>query len=265
MKEIFDQILKTFENDDIRKFAEMCIESAPEYWHHVAASSSGKYHPPYSLGEGGLVRHSIAVVRFLNHMFGVESISNQFTSRERDLLRVAAITHDMQKSGTQGDFEKSKWTKFDHPLRIAKIIRDFKGSGVLPDDEIELVAHAVESHMGAFNTDKHHPGVVLPKPTDKYQIILHLADYLASRKDIEMVFESHTECKDPEIFGSLPQDGNKEELTPENCPVGFGKYGNLTVMELHVLHPDYIKWLQKQDGFSKEPCKSMLIKLGYEF
>lgn len=254
----FDEILRTFENDDIRKFAEMCIESAPEYWHSVPASSSGKYHPSYSLGKGGLVRHSIAVVRFLNHMFGVESISNQFTSRERDLLRAAAITHDMQKSGTQGDFEKSKWTKFDHPLRIAKIIRDFKGSGVLPDDEIELVAHAVESHMGAFNTDKRHPDIVLPKPEDKYQIILHLADYLASRKDVEMKFENTVES----VSDDVPQ---YDDVDPKTCIVDFGKHKGMTVQEMHEQHPDYIIYLQKSGDFTREPCRTAFIKLGYNF
>jgi len=253
MKEIFDDVLETFENDDIKKFAEMCIMSAPDYWNHVPASSTGKYHPSYSLGEGGLVRHTIAVVRFLNHMFGVESVSDQFTSRERDLLRVAAITHDMQKSGTQGDYEISKYTKFDHPLRIAKIIRGFKGNVDLSNDEIELIAHCVESHMGAFNTDKRYPDVTLPKPTDKYQIILHLADFLASRKDIEMKFDNLPEAE-PE---PLP-DVNSWQMN-------FGKYKGMTLPEIEALHPDYIAWIQKQEGFDKEPCKSLLIQMGYKF
>lgn len=153
----------------------------------VAASSTGKYHPTYALGDGGLARHTVALVRILNHVFGVESIADQFTSRERDLLRVAGIAHDMQKSGSQEDYERNKYTKFDHPLRAANMVRKLSG---LPEEEKELIATTIESHMGQWNVDKRNPGTVLPKPENKYQILLHLCDYLASRKDIEIKFDN---------------------------------------------------------------------------
>ena len=252
MQEIFNDILNTFENEDIKEFAEKCIESAPEYWHHVPASSTGKYHPSYSLGEGGLVRHTIGVVRLLNHMFGVESIANQFTSRERDLLRVAAITHDCKKSGSQEDYEKSKYTKFNHPLLAANFIRSLKDDYV-GNKEREFVAHAIESHMGAFNTDKRHPDIILPKPQDKYQIILHLADYLASRKDIELKFDD------------IPQAEPEPLPDPNTWKLNFGKYKGQLLKDVIDLHPDYIEWLQRLDGFHNEPCRSLLVQLGYEF
>lgn len=249
MKEIFDQVLTTFENEDIKQFAQNLIITAPEYWHHVPASSTGKYHPAYSLGDGGLVRHTIAVVRFLNHMFNVESVGGQFSSRERDLLRATAIAHDMQKSGSQIDYEHNKYTKFDHPLRMASLIRDYKGAdNILSDSEIELIAHCVESHMGAFNTDKRHPDVILPKPTDKYQIILHLADYLASRKDIEMKFEEETKQPVSQPAEQLPDI--------ETWRFSFGKHFGQTIPEVYALDPGYIKWAK--ENMEKEPAKSLL-------
>ena len=187
-KEIFNEILETFENEDIRRFAENCLDAAPEYWYTVPASSTGKYHPSYALGEGGLLRHTIALLKFLNHMFAIESIRNMFTSRERDLLRVAGLSHDMMKSGTQEEYEKSKWTKFKHPLLAAKMIQSIDG---LDRNEKIFIGMAISAHMGQWNTDKRHPDVTLPKPTTKYQIILHLADYLASRKDIEIKFDDN--------------------------------------------------------------------------
>lgn len=188
---IFDEIINSIENEDIKSFGSQYIETICPYFWEVPASSSLKYHPAYACTiPFGLAKHTVAVVRFLNHMFGVESIANQFTSRERDLLRVAALAHDSLKSGTQADYEKSKYTKFDHPLLAANKIRSMNG---LDKKELEFIAHAIESHMGAFNTDKRHPDIILPKPQDKYQIILHLADYLASRKDIEMKFDNYDE------------------------------------------------------------------------
>ena len=68
-KQMITPILNTIINDDIREFAEVLVEGLPNYIWHVGASSTGKYHPAYSLGDGGLMRHQIAVVRFLNYFF----------------------------------------------------------------------------------------------------------------------------------------------------------------------------------------------------
>lgn len=253
MKEIFNDILNTFENEDIKEFAIKVIDGFDPYIYHVPASSTGKYHPQYSLGDGGLIRHTIAVVRFLNHMFGVESVANQFSSRERDLLRVAAIAHDSKKSGDQEDYEKVKYTKFDHPIRAAAVIRKLDG---LPKEEIEFIAHTIESHMGQWNSDKRYPDVTLPKPQDKYQIILHLADYLASRKDIELKFEN-IPVGEPETI-TIPEN-------PKTWVMDFGRYKGMTIEEVISLHSDYIAWLQNQKGFNREPCKTILTLMGYAF
>jgi len=242
MSNLFDDVLETFENDDVKNFAQKVINAAPEYWHHVGASSTGKYHPAYSLGDGGLVRHTIAVVRFLNHMFAVESIANQFTSRERDLLRVAAIAHDSKKSGDQEDYEKSKWTKFDHPLRAAKFVESIEDKNITDKDKA-FCMHAIESHMGAFNTDKRYPDIVLPKPEDKYQIILHLADYLASRKDIEMKFD------EKEFPMPQPENVNDWKFT-------FGKHKGKTIPEVDEIDHQYIEWAT--ENMDREPAKTLL-------
>ena len=84
---IFDSILNTIESEDIRKFAERCIETIPDYFWNVGASSTGKYHPQYALGDLGLARHTCALVRFLNHIFAVDCFGKNFTQREKDLMR----------------------------------------------------------------------------------------------------------------------------------------------------------------------------------
>lgn len=109
--QVFEKELNTIENEDIRKFAEHMIEEIPEYFFEVAASSTGKYHPAYALGKGGLVRHTKAAVRFLNHILQLEQYSKLFTDREMDLLRVAVLYHDAWKHGENG----SGFTTFDHP------------------------------------------------------------------------------------------------------------------------------------------------------
>ena len=69
---IFNSLLETFENDDIKNFAKECIDTIPTYFYDVGASSTGKYHPQYALGDLGLARHTCALVRFLNHILSFQ-------------------------------------------------------------------------------------------------------------------------------------------------------------------------------------------------
>lgn len=243
MKELFDEILTTFENENIKEFAKKVIDAAPTYFFEVPASSSLKYHPSYACTTPlGLAKHTVALVIILNHVFEIESIANQFTSEERDFLRVAGIAHDMMKSGTQEDYEHNHYTKFDHPLLAARMIMKIDG---LSYDEKAMIGNMIASHMGAWCSDKRHPDIVLPKPKSKYQILLHMCDYLASRKDIEIKFDN------------LPE--TKEELPDINTwIVKFGKYkdAGLTLPQIAEKDPGYIAWAK--NNVSIEPAKSLL-------
>ena len=216
----------------------------PWFW-EAPAASSGMHHPKTSLGEGGLARHTVALSRILNYMLEVESIAKHFTSRERDLLRVAGMMHDTRKSGTQEDYEKNRHTKFDHPLQAAEVIRGLDG---LPKNEIELIAHVIESHMGQFNTHKNYPNIILPKPEDKYQIIVHLADYICSRKDVEVQVGSAPEYK-KEKKDTTPPDINTWRFD-------FGKHNGKTIPEVYEIDRGYIRWAKS--NMEKEPARSLL-------
>ena len=48
--------------------ASYLIEYVPDFFWEIGASSTGKYHPAFSQGEGGLVRHTKAVVAFANEL-----------------------------------------------------------------------------------------------------------------------------------------------------------------------------------------------------
>lgn len=240
---IFDSILNTIENEDIRHFAEECIETIPDYFWEVGASSTGKYHPQYALGELGLARHTCALVRFLNHILNVDCFGDKFTSREKDLMRVAGMMHDTRKSGDDADYTKSKYTKFDHPLLAANEIRSL--IGFISPEELEIVATTIESHMGQWNTDK-RSSVVLPLPTNKYQKMIHLADYLASRKDIEVLFDGF----------EVPK---KETVKLEDYVLNFGKHSGEKLIDVAQSDPSYISWAK--ENMNREPIKSLLAKL----
>jgi hypothetical protein len=224
---LVEPILATIKNDDIREFAEVLVDGLPSYIWEVGASSTGKYHPKYSLGIGGLMRHQIAVVRFLNYFFELEQYNTKFTDREMDLMRVSALVHDGRKSGSQEDYEKSKFTKFDHPLQMANVIMSFDGK-YLNHNELEFISHCIISHMGQWSTDK-KSSTVLPKPTDDYQAFVHLADYLASRKDLTMAFD----------IGEQPK---LESVGINDYKMKGGTFAGKTIPEIAAIRPNWLDW-----------------------
>ena len=235
-----EPILNTFENEDIRLFAVEILNELPSYIYVAPASSTGKYHPVFSLGTGGLMRHQIAVARMINFFFELEQYKNRFDSRQRDLLRLVGLTHDGMKSGTQEDYDKSKFTKFEHPLLMAKFYLSYKDKGFLSEDELKYMASAVSKHMGQFNTDK-RSSITLPKPNDEASELVHLADYIVSRKCLNMSFDEY----------EMPIT---ENIDTYKMP--FGKHQDTLIKNVPK---DYLKWLSNQE--LKEPLKTFVNQI----
>lgn len=185
-REIFNDIIDGLKYDDIREYANKCLDIVPEYFYKVPASSSGKYHPAYALGEGGLVRHTLAVCKILKYILELECISDMLIGRQKDMTIVAGLLHDAFKCGTKYAYEENPTTKFEHPL-IAK--REFSnvGHGILPDFQINYITDIIASHMGQWNK-RDGIDMRLPTPHTLPEILVHIADYLASRKDIIIDF-----------------------------------------------------------------------------
>lgn len=235
-----EPILNTFENNDIKEFAVEILNNIPSYIWDVGASSSGKYHPTYTLGVLGLMKHQVAVVRFINFFFELEQYQNRFDTRKRDLLRLVALTHDGRKSGSQEDYIKSKYTVFNHPLLMAKEYLSYKDKGFLPEEELKFIAKVVASHMGQWNMDE-RSSLSLPKPSDEASELLHLADYLASRKCLNMSFDDY----------EIPIT---EDINTYKMP--FGKYQDTLIKNVPK---DYLKWLSGQE--LKEPLKTFVNQI----
>jgi hypothetical protein len=160
------------------------INSLPDYWFEVAASSTGKYHPKYALGNGGLLRHSKVAMRMGYELLLDESIGNKYTSREKDLMLIALLVHDGLKSG----LVKEKYTRFDHPIIMANYILDNKSKFDLSDEDAKFISDVIKTHMGNYTID-YNGNEVLEKPKSKYQNFVHMCDYLASRKFIHIDFD----------------------------------------------------------------------------
>ena len=173
-------------NDRIKKSCETFVEMLPDYFFKVPASSTGKYHPTFASGEGGLVRHSKVASYILNELLLTKTFGGDFTSDERDLLRFAILVHDGYKHG----LVEERYVKFDHPIICAEKVRASKDKMELSDEEVEYIASAIESHMGEWNTNS-YSSVILPLPKTSAQKIVHLADFLSSKKILDVKFDEN--------------------------------------------------------------------------
>jgi hypothetical protein len=183
---IFSYELSQIKDSKIREFTVKALENAPEYFWHVPSSSTGKYHPTYALGEGGLVRHTKATVRFALEMFNFHSMQN-YDDLYKDIIISALLLHDTYKHGKND----SKYTVTEHPLIASKAIRENEElCAIISKNILETILHGIETHMTEWNTDYKTGKEVLPLPRYGYQKFIGLCDYLASRKCIEVKFEA---------------------------------------------------------------------------
>ncbi|HIS38612.1 MAG TPA: hypothetical protein IAB45_03780 [Candidatus Onthousia faecavium] len=185
-QEIFYDEINYLKNDNLKESLKKLIFLLPDYFFHEAASSTGKYHPSYALGDGGLLRHTKAAVRIGYELLQDPSIGNKYTSIEQDLMLIALLFHDGFKKGVK----EEKYTRFDHPLIAAKVVLDHYNDVGLSLDDATFISEAIKTHMGNFTVD-YNGNEVLEKPHTKYQNFVHMCDYLASRKCILIPFDSH--------------------------------------------------------------------------
>lgn len=160
------------------------INLLPDYFFEVAASSTGKYHPKFSLGDGGLLRHTKVAVRIAYELLSDPCIGDKYTSREKDLFILALTMHDGVKHG----IPKENYTRADHPLLVSKLIQDHKTELNMREEDIQFICSVIETHMGPWNTHPYTKEEILPIPKDKYQNFVHMCDYLASRRFLSVEF-----------------------------------------------------------------------------
>jgi hypothetical protein len=184
---VFEKELSWIVDPKIKAFAEKLIECAPDYFFEVAASSTGKYHPSYSLGPGGLVRHTKSATAILHELTSNLEMFNKYSQDQKDMMLVAIMAHDFFKHGLAA--QAGKYTVAEHPVVCADFIRyNDKVCNLLEREQIEFIAGCVASHMGQFCFDYKSKKQILPKPQTGPQNLVHLADYLASRKFLTLEF-----------------------------------------------------------------------------
>lgn len=174
---LFEREINLIVDEDLRMAVKSYMEEAvPAYFWTDGASSSGKYHPQFAQGEGGLVRHTKAVVMFAEELLRMSSYS--FMREEyKDYVIAACIVHDTCKYGW---LDESNTKDYKNHASMASA--NFKGwceneIGYTPS---EFLLNAISAHMGQWSTDKDD------RPFTNIDRCVHMADYMASRSFIDI-------------------------------------------------------------------------------
>jgi hypothetical protein len=206
VSEYFKNELDYIKNNTLREIVAATLDESPECIVTIPASSSGRYHPTYSLGEGGLMRHIKGAVGIAHCMIETEIFDkiamekiqgvmgyDELREEYADVAYAALILHDCCKP----DNTAKHGTVFDHPVLAANLFKETAKKYITQDNMqymkrvVPMVHGAIASHMGQFNTAPYARGIVLPKPKNGIEVFVHMADYLASRKFLTFEFDKY--------------------------------------------------------------------------
>ncbi len=231
---LFINELNDIKDKNLRKFAEKVIENAEDYFFTIAASTTGKYHPQFDLGDGGLMRHT----RLVTYLAECEAMSRMYSEHDTDLLIIAALAHDIKKLGNNG----SRYTVVSHPIIAAQYLEELAGKNknLISEGDLKKVCGAVKSHMGRWGEKDG-----LPLPKDDFEFCLQSADYIASRREWkEFDFRPTEEVK---------IETEKPKCKPKDYVFQFGKHKGKTIGKIYKEGDDYLNWVvEQQDFFNKE-------------
>lgn len=189
----FERELNLIVNEDLRMAVKSYLEEeTPDYFWTDGASSSGKYHPSFSQGCGGLVRHTKAVVMFAEELLRMSSYA-YMREEYKDYVIAACLLHDTKKYGFTNEIDKSEYK--NHAVNASKAFADY-AEQVMDYKPHFLLLNAISSHMGQWSTEKED------RPFTSVDRCVHLADYIASRPFIDI--PSITEEWDREQEINLP-------------------------------------------------------------
>jgi hypothetical protein len=240
--EIFRRELSYIVDDKIVEFVEHLLEDADDYFFTMPASTSGKYHPDFAKGDGGLVRHTQAVAYFANELAKAELTAGSIDQHKADLIVAASIVHDIKKmgDGTTGHTVK------EHPKYASNyILEENKKYRLLSHDDREFMQALVERHMGPWCE---------PKPETLEERLLFYADYVASREEIVgLKFIDNGDTTPVKTIPAAP-------LTADTYVFDFGKLKGKTLKEAFETNLNYLQWIAHTEDFNRVDAKNMILE-----
>ena len=172
-----------FVDQKIMELVNEYFDKIPDYFYEVPASSTGKYHPSFDHGTGGLLRHTQMTCEIIKEFQRMDEYKhiNFFD------IMVACILHDTFKNGyvdnhrtvsshasiAADEFYNTyiyhKYTQEDLEDTLGNVTYNYAGE---LDRRVMNICGMIRTHMGSW-------GAI--KPTTDSEKLVHLADYVVSR------------------------------------------------------------------------------------
>jgi HD superfamily phosphohydrolase YqeK len=165
------------------------LDWVPPAFFVIPASTSGKYHPPQSLGKGGLIRHTVMALYF------GRALCESYGEQNVETVVAALLLHDIGKAmGEPHDLIAFEW-----------LTSVFANTTYSSNPDVLQVLKAVRWHMGPWShgackskTLKVET-VTFPENFDRISQIVHVADYVSSRRQCAVlsVPGAYTDIRSP--------------------------------------------------------------------
>lgn len=169
---LFEREILLLESEDLRDFARFYLDNwVGDWFFKSGASSSGKYHPAFAQGEGGLVRHTRAVCMVCEELLRLSTYA-YMRVEYKDYARLACLLHDTCKYG-DSNTENHDCYKEHGKLAASNVAAAW--DAFFEELAPELLCLAITSHMGQWVEDKND------RPFTNIDRLVHLSDYIASR------------------------------------------------------------------------------------
>jgi hypothetical protein len=178
-------LIKT--DESVRRLAESFWNHAPDYFFVIPASSTGKYHASWATDIGGLFRHVVM------GMYCASELSTTFglTALEADCAVAAMAGHDCLKYGIEYDVRYTDLHNFLPRIYYGNYKLGHNISKLVLPAKWDAIMGAIERHMGPLAAEAQTWRTVAPGknrigPESNLEYVVHLADYMASRKNLTM-------------------------------------------------------------------------------
>jgi len=178
--------LDFIKNEEMRNFGNYVITTRPNYF-KTSSTRMGKWHPKDEYRPYGNKKHITRVLRVIEHLITDYEGSPRGTpplrtlpDDDKALLYLAALIHDINKS-------TKKASASTGPNVVAQDLHTFFGRGWATKGWTGKLVELVAIHGGAFYPPSHvNKNIYTYNPADPLHFLLHTADYIASRNDINI-------------------------------------------------------------------------------
>lgn len=174
----------TLVNCKILELVSEYFDKIPDYFYRIPASSTGKYHPRFDNGDGGLVRHTQMVCDVMRDLQRL----NDYKCLGHFDMMIACILHDTFKNG----YTDNGYTVESHANIAADEFYSTYIKHKYQNEELSEISHGVlYDYTGELykrvnnicNMIRTHGGQWSQiQPSSDSEKLVHLADYIASRK-----------------------------------------------------------------------------------